>query len=662
MFKGSMFSFLLLFVFTLTAAAQDSGRIDEILKDIDPWVRTDTAKIMAYIDSNNAATTQMLESSSYWEPTVRDLSFLLGIDLITSPQVDNTGRIYFTMRLTGNDAALFYMDKPMGWPIQITPNSWTEEGMTISGFSVHPSGDFVIVDVYQYGDEWHDLWYFGRNGEFRPLLVSRTLSYLGPIWDEDNPDRFFVITYDRRTFNIAKYTLSTGILDTLYTEPGVFYPTDYYKGKMPIIRQYSGFEHQLGVYDLATNQITNISDTAMFKNVNFTRDGKILALTSIKSNEDEFLKYCLVDPNKPNDFQVVYDPKRETDGTGLDRKKDIVFVRLNTDGYSELACFDLKGNMVPMPKTDIGIISSLATNDSGDVVFDFSSPTVPPTAFMFRMGENKLKQLGKVSTFGFDFSDVKVELIHYKSSADGMEIPAFLYIPQNAKKDGSNPAIIDYHGGPAGQSRPYFQRNLAFALSKGFIFMRPNVRGSSGYGPAYELADNMEGRFNALKDDESAIDYLINEGWSKPEKIAIWGASYGGYTVDWLATQCPEKFACIVSEVGVSDPNHTMVYSHPAFMPYWEKEYGPAHGELNHRLAPLYYAENLTKPILVTGGYNDPRVPPSDPRRFAYVLGKLGKPVWYYEETKQGHGASNKAQIIHDLATNYVFTMMHVLK
>jgi len=334
---------------------------------------------------------------------------------------------------------------------------------------------------------------------------------------------------------------------------------------------------------------------------------------------------------------------------------------MNTDGYSELACIGLDGQAIPMPKTEIGVISSMSSNDSGDVVFDFSSPTVPPTAYMFKLGENKLQQIGHVSTFGFDFSHVKVDLIRYKSE-DGTEIPAFVYIPGDAKQDGSNPAIIDYHGGPAGQSRPYFQRNMAFALSKGFIFMRPNVRGSTGYGPAYELADNMEGRFAALKDAEGAIDYLINEGWSKPEKIAVWGASYGGYTVNWLGTQCPEKIACIVSEVGVSDPDHTTLNSHPAFMPYWEKEYGPIGGELNRRLAPLFFAENMTAPILVTGGFNDPRVPPSDPRRFAYVLNKLGKKVWYYAEYKTGHGASTKSQIIHDLASNCVFTRMHLMK
>jgi len=653
--------FLLFMLSFSMGTAQESGKVDELLKEIDTWVLTDTAKIMAFIDSTKKITNNMLETSEYWQPTVDELTFLLGIDLITSPQVDNTGRIYFLMRITGENQALFYIDKPMGWPIQLTPNNWTEEGFTISSYAVHPSGDFMIVSVYKHGDEMHDLWYFTRDGKFKPLLVDRTTAFFGPLYDEDNPDRFFVITYDRRSIHIAEYTLSTGVFDTLYTEPGVFFPADYYKGKMTVTRSYSSSENQLCLLDLATKEMTVLSDTAIFNSGSFTEDGKILTLTSIKSKPDEYLKYCMLDPDKPNEFKVIYDPGMEVASSGLDRKKGQVFMNLNNEGYSRLVAIDLKGNQLPMPKTDIGIITGISSNDSGDVTFAFSSPTVPPTAFIFKQGENKLRQIGNVSTFGYDFSNIKVDLIKYKSY-DGTMIPAFIYIPDNAKKDGSNPAIIDYHGGPAGQSQPYFQRNMAFALSKGFIYMLPNVRGSSGYGPAWEQADNLEGRFDALNDDEAAIDYLIDEGWTSPDRVAIWGASYGGYTVDWLATQCPEKIACVVSEVGVSDPDHTILNSQPIFIPSWEKEYGPVGSDLNRKVAPIFYAENVSKPILLTGGFHDPRVPPSDPRRFAYVLSKLGKQVWYYEETEVGHGGSTKAQIIHDLASRYVFTLMHIAK
>ncbi len=349
------------------------------------------------------------------------------------------------------------------------------------------------------------------------------------------------------------------------------------------------------------------------------------------------------------------------DKFAFERKTGIFIAVLNMDGYSKLAGFDLSGNLVATPQIEIGIVSEIFSNEAGEVVFSFSAPTISPAAYKFKIGDDKLEKLAGVSTFGFDFSDVKVDLIKYQSE-DGTEIPAFIYIPSTAKKDGSNPAIVNYHGGPTDQSRPYFQRNMAFALSKGFVYMLPNVRGSTGYGTAYEKADNLEKRFSALKDAEGAIDYLISEGWSNPDRIAIWGASYGGYTVNWLDAQCPEKLACIVSEVGVGEFDHTILNSNPIFIQLQEKEFGPIGGELTRRLSPIFYAENISRPIFVTGGFNDPRVPPSDPRRFAYVLSSLGKQVWYFEETETGHGASVKAQIIRDLATNYVFTMMHVMK
>jgi dipeptidyl aminopeptidase/acylaminoacyl peptidase len=187
------------------------------------------------------------------------------------------------------------------------------------------------------------------------------------------------------------------------------------------------------------------------------------------------------------------------------------------------------------------------------------------------------------------------------------------------------------------------------------------VRGSLGYGPAYERADNLEGRFASLIDCERAIDYLIDEGWSNPEKIAVWGASYGGYVVNWLVTHASDKFACGVSLIGVSDVDHTNRHSSQVFAKGWEHEYGPVGSELTRKLTPIFYAENVDVPMLVTAGYYDPRVPPSDPRRFAYVLSRLGKPVYYYEEVEAGHGGSMKSQVIFDYASRYTFTMMHVM-
>ncbi|MBD3401661.1 alpha/beta fold hydrolase, partial [candidate division GN15 bacterium] len=591
-------------VLCASVLAQAPGRVDQILEQIDPWVTTDTAKIMEFIDSANAVTTEKLESSPHWESTMRDLSFLLGIDYIGSPQIDNTGRIYFVMRITGEAEALFYIDEPMSWPHQLTPNNWSEEGLTISGFNVHPSGDFLLVSTNKHGDEMHDIWHFTRDGKFKQLLESRSTRYAGTIFNEQNPDEFWLYIDNMREMHIGKYTISTQTLDTIYSEAGAFYPIDVHDEQMVFVRWMSFSESQLAMLDLSTNDVTDLTDITLVWGAGFTKDGRLVVLTSAESTEDEFMKLCLLDPATPKEFSVLYDPGMETDGYMVLEEQGVVVMSLNNDSYSQLAAIDLEGNPVQIPQLEIGVLggqsaSDMAANDSGDVVLSFSSPKQAPTAFTFSLGDSEMQQIGEVSTFGFDFSNVNVEVIRYPSE-EGWDIPALLYTPKDVAKDGTNPAIISYHGGPPSQSRPVFQRNIAFALSQGFVVMFPNVRGSTGYGPAYERADNLEGRWGSLVDCEKAIDYLIDQGYSSPEKIAVWGGSYGGYVVNWLATHASEKIACVVSIVGVSDVDHTNRNSSQVFAKGWEKEYGPVGSDLTRELSPIFYAEDVAVPMLVT--------------------------------------------------------------
>jgi dipeptidyl aminopeptidase/acylaminoacyl peptidase len=310
--------------------------------------------------------------------------------------------------------------------------------------------------------------------------------------------------------------------------------------------------------------------------------------------------------------------------------------------------FNLQGEKVNLPQPEIGVLIDLSCNDYGDVVFSYSAPRVPPTCYHFRLGWNHIEQLVPVATFGFDFSNVDVKVIRYPSK-DGTMIPSLLYLPKDVKKDGANPAVVSYHGGPSGQSHPYFQRNIAFALNR-------------GYGPAWERADNLEGRFAALEDAVSAIDYLIDEGYSNPDKIAIWGGSYGGYTVNYLGVNYPNKFACILSEVGVADVDYSTTHGDSSSIQTWEKEMGPVGSELTQKLSPIFSANNISRPIFVTAGFHDPRVFPGDPRRFSWVLKELGKDLLYYEETKSGHGASQKSGIVEEYTRSYVFLFDHLLK
>ena len=652
-------------ILALTAFAT-ADQISDILGEADQWIISDTGRIMDYIDSTSNVVTTMLEQSPYYDEVNRDLSFLLGIDYVGSAQIDNTGRIYFMMRITGETAHLFYIDSPMSWPHQLSPNNWPSEGYSIWGYEPYPDGDYVLVLAMKYGSERHDIWKFNRDGSFEPLLVNPNVRYSNTIFK--NKDEFFLSIDDQQNQYFCKYTISTGKLDTLYQDPewaGIY---DYEDGQLLCGRFYSFSESQLFLLDVNTLKTTDLTKKGSFGDAMFTGDGRVICATDQKSKKDEFNKIVLIDINKPKNMTVLYDPKMENSGFEYIKDLKTVVMTLNKEGYSELVAFNLDGKTIPMPELPVGVLSgggayddNGSTNDKGDFVYGFSAPNMPPNIFHFKIGENKITQLSTVATFGFDFSKVNVEVIHYPSK-DGTMIPALMYTPKDVKKNGKNPAIVEFHGGPPQQWRPYFQRNLAFALAKGIIFIRPNVRGSEGYGPAWEKADNQKGRYRALEDDEAALDYLVNEGYSSYDRIGIWGASYGGYTVNWLAVNAPDKFACAVSQVGTADYDYSATHGDLGGQKIWEEEFGKIGSKLVHDLSPIYKAENLKKPILLTAGFYDPRVFPGDPRRFSYLLSKLGKQVYYLEDTKAGHGATTKDAIIKEYSEYYTFFMEHIMK
>jgi dienelactone hydrolase len=639
--------------------------VESILEEVDPWIAEDTEKTQGFIEKHNEITLERISSSPHWEPTLEDLGDILGIDYLGAPDIDNTGKIYFKMRITGEESALFYVDGPWQWPVQMTPNGWEDIGLQSGDYKLDPDGQYLYLSVMKYGDENWDIFRFGRNGDYEVLLEDRSLAFGLPFIIDDNSFYFSISSHDLGTVWLAGYDIASGIVDTLYTEPGAYALIDHRDGKLLCIRIRSMSELQLFEVDAETGETRDLTDWGLFHSGDYTKEGRVITLTGALSGEDEFMKLAIFAPSDavvtPEDMQLLYDPGVEIDGAAFDRELGRAALMLNRDGYSDAMFLDLDGSVEPMPTPGVGIIDEANMNDRGDVVFSFNSPSVVPSAYYIEAGKNVLEPIGKISTFGYDFSTVSVGVIHYPST-DGTMIPALLYVPEGAERDGTNPCIINYHGGPMAQSRPYFQRNIAFALNRGVVFLFPNVRGSTGYGPAWEQGDDLENRFQALGDAEAAFDYMFDEGWTTPERTAIWGASYGGYTVNYLAVKAPEKFACGISEVGVSDVNWTNTHSNQIFRETWEREMAPVGSDLSKVLSPIYFAHAVERPLYITAGSNDPRVPASDPRRFAYVLDRLGKDILFYEETKAGHGASTKSMVTHDLARAYTFAFDHILK
>ena len=227
-------------------------------------------------------------------------------------------------------------------------------------------------------------------------------------------------------------------------------------------------------------------------------------------------------------------------------------------------------------------------------------------------------------------------------SFDGELVPAFVYAPPGP---GPFPAVIDVHGGPTAQSHRDFNRFRQYLLSKGYVVLVPNVRGSTGYGKTWTRRDDLDLGGAPLKDVVACKQYLVQEAHVAADKVVVMGGSYGGYMALAAATFTPGEFAASVDYFGVSDLK-SLVESFP---PYWAAEatfiyqkFGdpknPAHAAYQHDRSPIFFTDKITRPLLVVQGDKDARVKADQSERIVAALKTRKVPVHYLVLHGEGHG------------------------
>ncbi len=219
-------------------------------------------------------------------------------------------------------------------------------------------------------------------------------------------------------------------------------------------------------------------------------------------------------------------------------------------------------------------------------------------------------------------------------------IPAFLYMPPG-RRDGPVPFVIEVHGGPEGQFRPYFNRHFQYLLLNGYGIFAPNVRGSTGYGRAYTDADNYAKRLDSVKDLAWGARYLVSSGRAAPGRIGVKGASYGGYMTLAALTEYPDLFAAGVDEVGIANFETFFGGTAAYRREYRASEYGPPSDSLFLRsISPIHKVDRIRAALLVVHGENDPRVPVGEARQIIRALKERGSPVDSLIFPDEGHGVS----------------------
>jgi prolyl oligopeptidase len=310
----------------------------------------------------------------------------------------------------------------------------------------------------------------------------------------------------------------------------------------------------------------------------------------------------------------------------------------------------------------IGSVSGLsARQDSTRLLFGFMSYLMPRTIFVHDV------ETGQTDVFArpeISFDDSGYETVQvFCESKDGTRIPMFITRPRGVELDGDNPTLLYGYGGFNISLTPRFRAHTLLWLENGGIFAVANLRGGNEYGETWHQAGILENKQNVFDDFIAAAEWLIEEGYTRTEKLAIMGGSNGGLLTAACMMQRPELFGAVVSAVPVID---MLRYHRFSVGHFWVSDYGNAeeskeHFEFLYAYSPLHNIEPGTvhPPTLVTTADTDDRVVPMHGKKFVAALQAADagvNPILLRVETKAGHGRGKPTgKKIEEMADIYSF-------
>jgi dipeptidyl aminopeptidase/acylaminoacyl peptidase len=246
---------------------------------------------------------------------------------------------------------------------------------------------------------------------------------------------------------------------------------------------------------------------------------------------------------------------------------------------------------------------------------------------------------------------VEAKHVYYKTF-DRRKVPALLYAPRDLAAGERLPAIVHVHGGPTGQWFRGFDPFAQFLVDRGLVVLEPNIRGSTGYGVDYRDAAVKDWGGKDLEDVAAAADYLKTLPYVDPERLVVFGGSYGGFMALIAATKKPDIWRAAVAWVGISDLHRLYEKSMEHFKYYFREQMGDPEKDraLWRDRSAIEFADKLRAKLLMVHGVNDPRCPVEQSRIFRDRLLELGRKEGedfeYVELGEEGHGSTDIAQKI----------------
>ncbi|HEY9667851.1 MAG TPA: prolyl oligopeptidase family serine peptidase [Coleofasciculaceae cyanobacterium] len=669
-------------------STRKSDQVDDYhgTKVADPyrWLEDlNSEETQAWVEAQNQLISSYLSEIPAREPIKERITQLWNYEKYGIPFKQGNRYFYFKNDGLQNQSVLYTLTSLDAEPkVLFDPNTLSEDGtIALSGLAISEDGKLMAYGLSTSGYDWNE-WKVRHieTGEDFPDHLQ-WVKFSGASWTHDHQG-FFYSRYDEpneatQLEDINYYQkLYYHKLGTSQSEDILIYHRPDQKewmfgggvtedGRYLIISIDRGTDPKNLIFykDLQTPDSPVVELISEFEaNYSFIdNDGSIFWFrTDLDAPRGRVIAIDINNPARENWQELIPQTDETLESVGLLNNQFVAdYLK---DARSSIKIFNLDGSFVrEVELPGIGSAGGFGGKRyDRETFYSFTSFTTPTTIYRYDMvtGESTVFRQPEVD---FNPDNYETKQVFY-SSKDGTRVPMFITHKQGLKLDGNNPTLLYGYGGFNVSLTPSFSVSRLVWMEMGGVYALPNLRGGGEYGEEWHQAGTKLNKQNVFDDFIAAAEWLIDNQYTKPEKLAIAGGSNGGLLVGACMTQRPELFGAALPAVGVMDmlrfPKFTIGWA-------WCSDYGspdePQEFKALYAYSPLHNLKTGTAypATMITTADHDDRVFPAHSFKFAAALqaAQAGeKPTLIRIETKAGHGAGKPtSKIIEELADEWAF-------
>lgn len=658
----------------------------EAVPDPYRWLEDDnSAETTQWVTEQNKVTDTWMEKVPYRNDLKERLTGLWNYERYGVPF--HKGNFYYFFKNDGiqNQSVLYIQDSLDGEArVFLDPNKLAEDGTTsLSEYKVSHNGKYFAYAISKAGSDWNEIYVMETATGKQLTDQLEWVKFSTIAWRGDG---FYYSRYDKpsggselsvknefQKVYYHKVGNPQSADELIYENPN--YPLRNYGALTTLDEQFvilveneSTSGNALYVKDLKTPARGFVKLVDGFRydyTVVHNNSHKFMLLTNSGAERYQLVEVDATNPAPANWKTII--PETENVLSSVEVAGGKLVAQYMVDAHSEMKVFDMDGKLLQtLSLPGPGTIAGFNGNEDEDLAFySFTSFLEPSTVFTYDLKTNTSEVLYK-SALDFDASLYISEQVFY-TSKDGTRIPMFIVHRKDLKKDGTNPVYLYGYGGFNISLTPSFSVSRLLFLEQGGVVAIANLRGGGEYGDAWHRAGTKLQKQNVFDDFIAAAEYLIENKYTKPEKIAIAGGSNGGLLVGACMTQRPDLFGVALPAVGVMD----MLRFHKFTIGWaWTDDYGSSEDSVQYRYLKAYSPLHNLKEgscypaTLITTADHDDRVVPAHSFKFAAALQKAqscNNPTLIRIETNAGHGAGKPVSKLIEEATDiWSFTMYNL--